>query len=250
MGAKIRRKPIIGVMGGDRTVGAQESDAKSIGALLTEAQTIVLSGGRCVAEMGVKNAVMLGAEASSQTQCPARLIGILPSDPPREWDETQDRRLFLWTGLKHKERDAINGVTPDALIFFAGSSGTLCELAFAVQAKKPILFWHAKQTLRRKFEEHTEDRELDKFLASALAACKEKLGPVLGVKHDTSIASLRESLRRELDSAADFRGGIRELIAEAIRQAHEPADQSGFPGFREEQHSRERFETIVMRISV
>ena len=77
-----------------------------------------------------------------------------------------------------KERDAINGVTPDVLVFFAGSSGTLCELAFALQAKRPVLFWRAAQILRNKYEEHTADGEVDGFLAAALSACRTKLGSV------------------------------------------------------------------------
>ena len=245
----MKRKSIIGVMGGDDTVGAQESDAKLVGAFLTETQNIVLSGGRCIEERGVKNAAMLGAKNRSQATTPARLIGILPDDRPREWDETQDRCLFLWTGLNHKERDAINGVTPDALIFFAGSSGTLCELAFALQAKKPVLFWRAAQILRKKFEEHIEDGDVDVYLASALTACKKKLGSVLGVEHDTSVSVLRETLCRGLASAEDFRGEIRDLVAEAIRQAHDPSGASGFPGFCEDRNSKERFELIVERIS-
>ena len=99
---------------------------------------------------------MKGAEHEGVTSGRiARLIGILP-DGPRCWDE-RDHCLFLRTNLNHKERDAINGVTPDVLIFFAGSSGTLCELAFALNAQKPVLFWRATQTLRNKHRLHAQD---------------------------------------------------------------------------------------------
>jgi predicted Rossmann-fold nucleotide-binding protein len=236
-------------MGGDDTVGAQESDAKLVGAFLTEAQNILLTGGRCIEQRGVKNAAMLGARERSQKTAPARLIGILPDDRPREWDETQDHSLFLWTGLNHRERDAINGITPDALIFFAGSSGTLCELAFALHAPKAVLFWRATQILQNKFKEHFEDGEVDSYLSSALAACKTKLGSVSGVDSDTPVSALRATLSRGLASAEDFRGEIRDLVAESIRRANNPSGASGFPGFREERNSKERFELIVERIS-
>lgn len=245
----MERKSIIGVMGGDSTVGAQESDAKRVGEFLTLGQSIVLSGGCGIKEEGVKNAAMIGARNRSQERSPARLIGILPSAPPRKWDETQDRCLFLWTGLNHKERDAINGVTPDALIFFAGSSGTLCELAFALQAKKPVLFWQAAQTLQKKFKEHIGDGEVDGYLMSALTACKSKLCPVPGVAHNTSAPELRETLERGLASAQDFNGNIREMVREANRRAGDPSRATGFPGFCEDRDSKERFERIVARIS-
>src|SRR5437879_11954477 len=74
-------------------------------------------------------------------------------DGPRCWNE-RGHCLLLSTNLNHMERDAINGVTPDVLIFFAGSSGTLCEFAFALQAQKPILFWRARETQRRRQAAH------------------------------------------------------------------------------------------------
>src|SRR5215510_8923734 len=124
------RKAIIGVMGGNDSVGALASDAKLVGASIARSQNILLTGGCCIDNKDIKNATMQGAKDEElEGGSKARLVGILPK-APRVWDETQAYRLFLSTNLCSKERDAINGVTPDALIFFAGSSGTLCELTF------------------------------------------------------------------------------------------------------------------------
>ena len=242
------RKTIIGVMGGDHTVGAVATDAQRIGASITKAATILLTGGSVVEGTKVKDAAMRGAqrEGLAPDQV-ARLIGILP-DGPRCWEES-DHSLFLRTNLDHKERDAINGVTPDVLIFFPGSSGTLCELAFALNAQKPVLYWRAVEMLKTKFRTHVKDGELSFYLASALKACTEKLGPKTGFSKETTVLSLFSILSSTLEGAADFSGNIEDLVPHALRLAGSPTRSTGFPGFRDEVHSKGRFEEIVERIS-
>jgi predicted Rossmann-fold nucleotide-binding protein len=244
----VNRRTIIGVMGGDDTVGAIASEAKLVGAAVTRAERILLTGGCVVENTKVKDAAMTGAEREGlTTDRVARLIGILP-DGPRCWNE-RGHCLFLSTNLNHMERDAINGVTPDVLIFFAGSSGTLCELAFALQAQKPILFWRATETLRSKQRAHVADGDMAFFLTSALQACREKLGVVPGISHETTVPSLLSTLALGLSRATDFSGDVNELVGEAIRQAGLPKGPTGFPGFRGEMNSKARFEEVVERIS-
>src|SRR5262249_9439081 len=234
----------------DHSVGAIASDAKEVGASITRAQKILLTGGGIVDNSRVKDAAMKGAEEEQlSTGKIARLIGILP-DGPRQWDESRDHSLFLHTDLNHMERDAINGITPDALIFFAGSSGTLCELAFALHARKPVLFWRAVPTLRDKHKKHILDGEISSYLAPALSPCTKKLAPGAAFANDVTASSLASTLSNGLEQAADFAGSIEGLVAKSIALAARPTDETTFPAFRDEPNSKARFEQIVQRISV
>jgi predicted Rossmann-fold nucleotide-binding protein len=245
------RKAIIGVMGGNHSVGALAREANEVGAAVVRSQSILLTGGFCTESTDIKHAAMQGAkkEAALHRDRIARLVGILP-EGPRCWDDRLPYTLFLKTNLDGKERDAINGVTPDVLIVFAGSCGTLCEVAFAVRAKRPVLFWNAVQMLRERYEEHTtKDREMDEFLNTALTACNTKLTSVGGITIDTTVAMLRQTLEDQLRQARDFIGNYTQLVNKALELAGTPKDQSGFPGFRDERGSKQRFEEILRRIS-
>jgi hypothetical protein len=67
------RKPIIGVMGGDHKVGASAEDARLVGALIVRRAGILLTGGRCINDLSVKNAAMMGADDESHdSNAPAR----------------------------------------------------------------------------------------------------------------------------------------------------------------------------------
>jgi predicted Rossmann-fold nucleotide-binding protein len=249
------RKIIIGIMGGDESVGAVALEAAHVGAAVTRAHCILLTGGcgidtaNVIETTPVKDAAMHGAkEQESDPQTIARLLGILP-DGPRSWEPTQ-RTLFLKTGLGSVERDPITGVTPDALIFFAGGTGTLCELAFALQAKRPVLCWNAAQKLNAKYQYHTKvDQKLDKVLATGLCSCKTKLISVEGVGEDTTVSMLRDTLGRYLECVQDSIGNYDDIVREVCRRVGKPKKQTGFPGFRDESCSKQRFEEIVRTIS-
>ncbi|MDB5289129.1 MAG: hypothetical protein JWL69_370 [Phycisphaerales bacterium] len=243
------RKCIIGVMGGDENVGAASQDAKQLGALIIRAETILLTGGRPGSGSEVKNAAMQGANDEQSPGKPARLIGILPGDQSR-WDTHIPHTLFLTTGLSGKERDAINGMTPDVLVFFAGSSGTLCELTFALLAEKPILCWKATKVLHAKFKEHTtRDDAIDDYLHDALEACRTKLVSPTGVTRDTSVDMLKVMLDNKLRGASDFNGTIDQVVNAAMNLITMPLSDSGFPGFQSEPGSKQKFEAIVRSIS-
>jgi predicted Rossmann-fold nucleotide-binding protein len=244
------RRTIVGVMGGNRVAPQIVKDAERIGASIFTAGMIVLTGGSISDESDVKHAAMRGAhvEAGKIGQ-DARLIGILPGGTLR-WDTRSKKTFFLSTGLHSAERDAINGVTPDVLIFLAGGSGTLCELAFALQATKPVLFWRAVQPLRARYQECvTGNSELEQFLAGALTASRKKLASVAGITDKTTVRSLMELLHGRLHQAIDFTGTIEQLIAEARSMASVSAPLSGFPGFRHIHGTKDTFEQIVTAIS-
>jgi predicted Rossmann-fold nucleotide-binding protein len=159
-----RRRAIVGVIGGE---GQFETSA-ALGRSIIRRGWILLTGGQVVPRAlaqqtgEVKESAMLGAaeEASGHP----RLIGILPSSLIR-WDYTPgSRRLFLHTGQPHYVRNIINGRTPDAVVAFGGSRGTLAEIAFAKASGKPLFF--AKDSislLSQKLREHFGDsRALEK----------------------------------------------------------------------------------------
>ncbi|HEX9256560.1 MAG TPA: hypothetical protein VF938_13495, partial [Candidatus Angelobacter sp.] len=187
------RKVIIGVMGGNESVGALAAEAAEVGAAITRSESILLTGGSCIESTDIKHAAMLGAKKESLRHPDriARLIGILPKKC-QEWDESIPHTLFLRTNLGSVERDPITGTTPDVLVFFAGSCGTLCELAFALQANRKVLFWKAVPKLLEKYDKHTErDTELDQVLRTGLEACRSKLSSVQGITADTTVATLK-----------------------------------------------------------
>jgi SLOG cluster4 family len=80
------------------------------------------------------------AEGEGHGSVAARLVGILPSRTV-QWRRPLARRLFLDTGLPHNVRNAINGLTPDIVIAFGGSQGTLAEIAFAKAASREVIFY-------------------------------------------------------------------------------------------------------------
>jgi predicted Rossmann-fold nucleotide-binding protein len=123
-----RRRLIVGVVGGDDNMRGGEE----LGREIARRGWILLTGGQLMerslveATGAVKDAAMLGAVAADDG---ARLAGILPSILIK-WRRPSARRLFLDTGLPHNVRNVINGRTPDVVVAFGCSQGTLAEIAF------------------------------------------------------------------------------------------------------------------------
>ena len=72
---------------------------------------------------------------------------------------TEKTSLLIHTGLEHNIRNVINGVTPDVIVVFGGSRGTLAEAAFALAAGKKLLFFSGQDgggvvRLRKNFEKY------------------------------------------------------------------------------------------------
>jgi len=148
----LRKRCIIGVTGGDES--HQVAAARKIGEEIARADQIILTGGRPEPGNEVKNATLWGAheaERSSTADNPvkARMIGILKRGK-LNWKMPNPCRLFVQTELSSFERDPINDLTPDAIIVFRGGRGTLCELAYAAAASKPIAFYHSITQLQEK----------------------------------------------------------------------------------------------------
>ncbi len=243
--AKIGRKRcIVGVIGGDESV--QIDSARKVGEEIANADQIILTGGRPVNTNDVKNIVLWGAHEAEKNAAVsrtvrARMIGVLKSKQV-EWNTDQPCRLILKTGLTSFERDAINGLTPDVLIVFQGGRGTLCELAYAAAARKPIRYYKSVDQLRRKTEEHLAHDVLRDVLNEATG----KYPCVMG--RNITSADLIEELHRELDMVQSDDLSPGEIVREAVALAFQNGTAlgpTGFPGLNGETR---HFEDVVRGI--
>ena len=130
------RLVIVAAVGGDR----QARHAHAFGMAVAKSDCILLTGGGDHNDGEVKNAAVQGCLAARGEGAAGRAIGVLPSDRVR-WESRDAWHLLLHSGLKHYLRNLINGVTPDIVVVFGGSRGTLAEAAFAMAAGRPTLFF-------------------------------------------------------------------------------------------------------------
>jgi hypothetical protein len=251
----MERRIIIGAIGGGVEPTAI-GDVKAFGGAVAEAGCILLTGGpppeatghSSRVEPAVKNVTMLGSVEAAAVRKPAvisRLIGILPSSDVSQSEPPG--RLALRTGLDHTQRNAINGLTPDVMVVFGGSTGTLSELGFAAAAGKPILFFPRSLTmLRQKYDEHTADGEIDRYFQMALRVYPEPAG----VRQN--VAGLTDLLSKVLAHATDDETDVSALVAQAVSLAtgSGPPGSTGFPDLPNVASSKERFESAVRRLSL
>jgi uncharacterized protein (TIGR00725 family) len=249
----MRRRLLIGAIGGD----AQKASALAFGAAAARAGVIVLTGGGDRCDDEVKNAVIEGARTNGEA---GRYIGILPgtSDPGGKavWDRRANG-LLLHTALPHFVRNLINGVTPDVLVAFGGSRGTLAEVAFALAAGKPLFFYgngskgSAVPRLRRNFKECFERDDEDNvrtFLAEPL-----RVWPAIAGKAWTA-DDLLQLLEHRLGLVEDWDKSVDALVGQCIAAAtmNGPLGSigpTGFPGLPTDPESKQRFEREIEAIS-
>jgi predicted Rossmann-fold nucleotide-binding protein len=133
------RRPIIGVIGGNRVLPEVLGKAKAIGHAVARNGAILLTGGRPTAERDeVKAAAMVGALQDNR----AAIICVLPKgkkDLENELHRTT-KHMFIQTTLTSGQRNPINAMTSDSLFVLEGGSGTLAELGFALMEEKPVHF--------------------------------------------------------------------------------------------------------------
>jgi predicted Rossmann-fold nucleotide-binding protein len=246
-----RKRCIVGVIGGDDSdqVGA----AQKVGAAIAKAGQIILTGGEPKNTNEVKNAVLWGAAQAEgpvpgRSRVHARMIGILMSlQGTADWNNRDHPcRLILKTGLTSFERDPINGLTPDALIVFQGGRGTLCELAYAAAANKPIRYYKSILQLRNKTAEHLGDGALKDVFGEALQKYS-----VVGGK-TIVFSDLARELSRALDAALSDDLSAEEIVRASVEdtfQGQTELGPIGFPGlWGDVESSKARFESIVQRI--
>ncbi|MEY9697584.1 putative Rossmann-fold nucleotide-binding protein [Bradyrhizobium diazoefficiens] len=241
------RRAIVGVIGGD----GQMEPSVALGRVIAQRGWILLTGGQvlpratveCKGE--VKDGSMLGAAEVAPATC--RLIGILPSSATH-WDYAEGgRRLFLHTGQPHYIRNVINGRTPDVVVAFGGSRGTLAEIAFATACGRPVLFSDGGlERLRQRFRDHFGQRrqvneDMRKYFERPLEAYPEAAGEADDAYGLVAMLNQKLSCANEVD---DIAAAVSAVIGRLWRD-----DETGFPGLPKDRASKPRFEAIVQAIS-
>jgi predicted Rossmann-fold nucleotide-binding protein len=246
-----KRRLIVGVIGGDDNMRRGEK----LGREIARRGWILLTGGQVleravVAATGaVKDAAMLGADAAESEgngAVAARLAGILPSKTV-QWRRSSARRLFLETGLSHNVRNVITGRTPDIVVAFGGSQGTLAEVAFAKAAGREVVFYVGLERLRRNFEKYFGRRgsaRIDRqtYFEEPLRTYPEGVGAA------GTVASLISQLGHALAQGIEA-DCTAVALADRIEGAARPIGQSGFPGLPGDSESKSRFEALMENLS-
>ncbi len=123
----MKSKPVIAVIGGRKVEKRLLHEAQEVGRLIANHDAILVSGGLG----GVMEAASKGAKAEGGIT-----LGILPHEHKREMNEYIDVPVTTGLGIG---RNVIIARTADALIAVGGEYGTLSEIAFALQMKKPVV---------------------------------------------------------------------------------------------------------------
>lgn len=121
------RRPIIGVIGGNRCSPTVARIAEDVGREISRRGGILICGGLG----GVMEAAARGAKESNGTT-----IGVIPGFGKNDANRYID--IPIVTGFNHA-RNIIIVRSSDALIAINGGYGTLSEIAFSLILDKPII---------------------------------------------------------------------------------------------------------------
>ena len=131
-------------MGGGEIVNAGDyKDARRLGGLIAKEGWILLNGGRA---SGIMEASARGAKENG-----GLTIGILPGNDPAWASEYIDIPILTGIGLA---RNYINVLTSEVVVALSGRTGTISEIALALNiGKKVISLNFDLGTLFKKYEE-------------------------------------------------------------------------------------------------
>lgn len=235
------RRYIVGAIGGDST----DADfATAFGRAIADRGLILTTGGRPSLGTAVKNAAMRGA-----AKVHGRLIGFLPiSDRPIERTENS-KQLLIDTGLVSTERNGFTGLTPDVMVVFPGSRGTLVEMAFARSRGVPVILWNSQDYLRAKREEHAVRRDSRGTVFDQMEDARRVLPDDCQEKYPVS--ELTRAMDDALDRAEICIGNVGAIVGKVLRHCSVPNTNSltGFPGRRDDDSCKSRFEKAVQALS-
>ena len=123
----MERKPVIAVVGAGKCSKKLRDMAAEVGKYVAENNGVIVCGGMG----GIMEGAARGAkEAGGET------IGILPTDNKEDANEFID---FVIPSGFGEARNLLVVRAADAVIAFPGKFGTLSEMAFALQAGKPLI---------------------------------------------------------------------------------------------------------------
>ncbi|MCD6093622.1 MAG: TIGR00725 family protein [Candidatus Omnitrophica bacterium] len=123
----MEKKLYIAVIGGHRCDGEIAKIAEDVGRGIAEMGAILVSGGLT----GVMEAACRGAKSAGGTT-----VGILPGSNRKEANPYVDFPIL--TGLGYMRNNLVVK-NADVVIAIEGREGTLSEIAYALQMKKPII---------------------------------------------------------------------------------------------------------------
>ena len=122
-----QRKPVIAVIGASKCSKKLSDMAAAVGRYVAENDGVIVCGGLG----GIMEGAARGAKEAGGTT-----IGILPSADRTEANPYID--FVIPTGFG-EARNILVVRTADAVLAFPGKFGTLSEMAFALQAGKPVI---------------------------------------------------------------------------------------------------------------
>lgn len=122
-----KRKPVIAVIGAGKCSKKMSDIAAEVGRYIAEQGGVLVCGGLG----GTMEGAARGAKEAGGTT-----IGIIPTDNKRDANDYID--YVIVTGLGHA-RNLLVVNTADAIVALPGRYGTLSEMAFALNAGKPIV---------------------------------------------------------------------------------------------------------------
>ena len=124
----MKRKPVIGVMGGSKASPEVCETARRLGALIAERGWILLNGGR--------DAGVMAASAAGAKEAGGLVIGILPDTTTAR--AAPDLDVAIVTGMGDA-RNVINVMSADVVIACSGALGTLSEIVLALKREKHVI---------------------------------------------------------------------------------------------------------------
>ncbi|MCP4685553.1 MAG: TIGR00725 family protein [bacterium] len=122
-----QRKPIIAIIGASKCSKKLRDMAAVVGKYVAENEGVVVCGGMG----GIMEGAARGAKEAGGTT-----IGILPTADRADANEYIDYAIPTGFG---EARNILVVRTADAVLAFPGKFGTLSEMAFALQARKPVI---------------------------------------------------------------------------------------------------------------
>jgi uncharacterized protein (TIGR00725 family) len=119
-------KFMVAVIGGHDCSKQQASLAEKVGGIIAGEGAVLVTGGLG----GIMEAASRGAsEAGGVT------VGIIPGENKKDANDSSD--IVVPTGMGNS-RNALVAASADMLVAFPGKYGTLSEIAFALNAGKPV----------------------------------------------------------------------------------------------------------------
>jgi hypothetical protein len=181
------------------------------------------------------------------------MSAVLPSND-YQWEQ-EKTSLLIHTGLEHNIRNVINGVTPDVIVVFGGSRGTLAEAAFALAAGKKLLFFSGQDgggvvRLRKNFEKYFKKDSMHQDYIDLYFSHPLRVFPNAWTSTPTQ-ENLLSLLWTTLRDAEDWAGSVDELVQACLTAVpnKDLLGPTGFPGLPHDPKAKDRFESAILTLS-